>query len=269
MRLPAKVMFLAAAALAVLALAACGTRAANETEASASTTEPVELRVSAATSLRKVLEEVGPRFEDEQGVRLVFNFGSSGQLQKQIEAGAPADVFLSASPTQVDALVAGGYINAEKPVTFAGNDLVVFVRKGDSIGIAGPDDLAKADRLVTGDPDAAPHGAKSKEWLEARGIWSQLQSKFVFAQNSAQTLDYVARGEVDAGIGFESETVGRSDVEIAYRVPAGEIEPIRYVAAPLQDAEQPQLAAALIEFLLAEESQAALVDAGFNGVPAQ
>jgi molybdate transport system substrate-binding protein len=230
---------------------------------------PVELRVSAATSLKAVLDAVAPEFEQANGVKLVYNFGASGQLQKQIEGGAPADVFASASPAQVDALIEGGLISAASTETFAGNDLVIFVPKGNPAGITKPTDLAKADRLVTGNPETAPHGTKAKEWLEGLGTWSSLGPSFIFAENAAQTLDYVTRGEVDAGIEFESETTGRDDVEVVYLVPADQINPIEYVAAPLGASDQQQVAAAFVEYLLSQKVQTALAEAGFNKAPQQ
>lgn len=262
----------AGAALA-LALAATGggcTAASPGPEIGAGARpEPVELRVSAATSLRDVLEGAAPGFEAEHGVAIVFNFGSSGQLQKQIEGGAPADVFLSASPKQVDALVEAGLASAEDTLTFAGNDLVILVPRGNPEGIDGPDDLAGAGRVVTGNPDTAPHGTQAKEWLEGLGMWTALEPNLVFAENAAQTRDYVARGEAAAGIGFASEARGREDVEIAYVVPSQEIGPIRYVAVPLSAADQRETATAFIEFLESEESQERLVAAGFNAAPEQ
>lgn len=259
------VVALAALVAAGLWLVACAAPPASGP--STATTPPAEIRVSAATSLRKVLEATAPRFEQAHGVKLIFNFGASGVLHKQIEAGAPADVFVSASPTQVESLIAVGHVSAEASSTFAGNDVVVFVPAGNPAGIAGPEDLAGAGKLVTGNPETAPHGTKAKEWLEAIGSWKALESRIVFAENAAQTLDYVARGEVDAGIGFASEALGSDAVEIVYTVPPGAIKPVRYVAAPLKAAEQPAAAAAYVEFLSSPAVQQALMEAGFVPAP--
>lgn len=229
---------------------------------------PPELRVSAAMALRGVLEATASEFEAANNVELVFNFGASGQLQRQIENGAPTDVFLSASPVQIDALIAGSLISAEETVTFAGNDLVIAVPAGNPAGISGPEGLRSAPRLTTGNPETAPFGTKAKEWLEGQGLWAELQPRFAFAENIAQALDYVARGEVDAGIVFESEVVGADGVEIAYLVPADQIKPIRFIAAPVADTGSPELASAYLEWLMSESFQQALVDAGFNAASA-
>jgi len=225
---------------------------------------PVELDVSAASSLKGVLTASAAAFEQANNARLVFNFGASGLLVRQIEGGAPADVFLSASPAAVATLAAEGLASAENSATFAGNTLVILVPKGNPAGIRGPSDLARAGKLTTGDPAVAPHGQKAVEWLRGLGMWDALRSKFVFAANAAQTDDYVARGEVDAGIGFASDAHGRTDVEIAYTVPDGEIKPIAYVAAPLTATRQTAMTAAYLEFLLSPRAQTAFVNAGFR-----
>ena len=160
-------------------------------------------------------------------------------LQKQIEGGAPCDVFASASAVQVDALVAQGLISADSTETFASNDLVIIVPASNPAGVSAPADLAKATKLVTGNPETAAHGTKAKEFLTGLGTWDALQPKFVFAENAAQTVDYVARGEVDAGLVFASEVTGNDAVKVVYTVPKGAIKPVRYVAAPIKATTQP------------------------------
>lgn len=253
-------------ALAPLALGGCAAAPARPT-AVAAARSPVELHVSAAASLRKPFEALAPAFEAANGVKLVFAFGASGVLQKQIEAGAPADVLASASPKQVDALIAEDLISAEETVTFASNDLVILVPKGNPRGVHGPQDLAKADKLVTGNPDTAPHGAKAKEWLTGLGLWKGLQPKFIFAENAAQTLDYVARGEVDAGIGFGSDARSSSAVSVVYTVPKGAIKPIRYVAAPVKATARAAPARKFVGYLSSAEGQVVLKDAGLLPPP--
>lgn len=226
--------------------------------------QPEQLRVSAAGSLRGVLEGVEEEYERESGVDIVYNFGASGQLQKQVEAGAPVDVIVSASPMHVDALIARDLVSAEETVTFAGNGLVVLVPSGSTAMIKGPLDLTRFDRLATGNPETAPHGAAAREWLDRAAVWERLQPRFVFAENVAQTLDYVARGEVDAGIGFRSEVIGRDDVEVAYHVPEADLPRISYVAATVTATPQEVQSARFLEYMMSDSFQAALVDAGFD-----
>lgn len=228
---------------------------------------PVELHVSAAATLKAVVTSTAPAFEKEHNVKLVFNFGASGALLKQLEGGAPTDVFASASRSQIASAVADGLVSAEASATFASNDLVILVAKGNPKGIHGPADLAKAKQLATGDPTVAPHGAKAQEWLTNLKMWDSLKPKFVFAQNAGQTDDYVARREVDAGIGFASDARGRNDIEIAYTAPAAEFKPVAYVAAPIKATAHAELAKAYVDYLLSPDSQAAFIAAGFKSAP--
>ncbi|MDR3686629.1 MAG: molybdate ABC transporter substrate-binding protein [Coriobacteriia bacterium] len=263
----ASVMRALAGGLVAVALLLTGCGAQNAAPATSGSTAPTMLNVSAAASLKSVMTSIAPAFEKANNVKLVFNYGASGVLMKQIEGGTPTDAFLSAAPAQVNTLTADGLISADATETFAGNDLVILVPAGNPKGIHGPGDLSKATKLTTGDPIAAPHGAKAKEWLTNLGLWNTLLPKFVFAANAAQTDDYVARGEVDAGIGFASDAKGRTDLEVAYTVPSSEIRPIKYVAAPIKATPSPALAEKFVTYLLSTETQTALVDAGFKPAP--
>jgi molybdate transport system substrate-binding protein len=263
---------IAAASVLALAVFSAGCSASQNTSTTAPSSAggaPTELDVSAAATLKSVLTSIAPAFERAHNVKLVINYGASGVLMKQIEAGAPSDVFLSASPAQVNTLTAEGMISADTTVTFAGNDLVILVAKGNPKGIHGPADLAKAVKLTTGDPATAPHGTKAKEWLTGLGLWDTLSPKFVYTANAAQTDDFVARGEVDAGIGFASDAKGRTDVEIAYTVPAGQIKPVKYVMAPIKGTSQAELASQFVTYMLSPDVQSALVNAGFKAAPAK
>lgn len=260
---------LAAGALAVAVLGASGCSAPKPTpgEGTAPAAGQVELNVSAAATLKSVLVSTAPAFEKAHNAKIVFNFGASGTLLKQIEGGAPADVFASASRSQIASAVAEGLISSDASATFASNELVLLVPKGNPAGIHGPGDLARVDRLATGDPAVAPHGAKAKEWLTGLGLWDSLEDRFVFAQNAAQTDDYVARGEVQAALGFASDAHGRTDIEVAYTVPKAQYKPIAYVAAPLKDSRAADLAKAYVEYLLGAGAQSALVKSGFRPAP--
>lgn len=269
----ARMALMLGATMGVLVLAAfaagCAASHNSTTAPSSAQRAPVELNVSAAATLKSVLTSVAPAFEKAKGVKLVINYGASGVLVKQIEAGAPSDVFLSASPVQVNTLISEGIISADTTTTFAGNDLAILVAKGNPKGIHGPADLAKAVKLTTGDPATAPHGTKAKEWLTGLGLWNKLMPKFVYTANAAQTDDFVARGEVDAGVGFASDAKGRADVEVAYIVPAAQIKPVKYVAAPIKATTQAELASQFVTYMLSPEVQSALVEAGFKVAPAK
>lgn len=275
-KITASVVRRVAGGLVSLALATGVTGCANgastptsDPGAAARVPAPVELTVSAAATLKRVLISTAPAFEKANGVKLTYNFGASGQLLKQIEGGAPVDVFLSASPAAVTTLAAEGLASAEESVTFAGNTLAILVPKGNPAGINAPDDLNKLGKLTTGDPAVAPHGQKAQEWLTGLGLWDALAPKFVFAANASQADDYIARGEVDACIGFASDAKSRDDIEIAYAVPDGVIKPIKYVGVPVISSKQRTLANAYLAYLLSPEMQQAFVGADFKPAPAK
>ncbi len=230
--------------------------------------ESVELRISAATTLKRAVEELIPSFEAAHpGVNVVGNYAASGVLQKQIEEGAPCDVFLSAGPAQVAALIEGGLISAEASETLCGNDVAIIVSTENPAGIEVPGDLARAERLSTGNPETAPTGTKAKEWLVNTGAWDALESRFVFAENAAQAIDYIARGEVDGGLVFASEATGVDDVRIVHLAPASELTtPVRYVIAPVAAGEQGDLANAFVTFMLEQRAEDVLTKWGFRPV---
>ncbi|MHB1342118.1 MAG: molybdate ABC transporter substrate-binding protein [Coriobacteriia bacterium] len=250
---------------AVAAAAGCAPTDGGAPAAAAAPARVVEVRVSAATTLKRAFEEMETSYEAAHpDVDLIFNFGPSGVLQKQVEGGAPCDVFASAAPAQIDALVEGGYVSVEETGTLCGNELAIIVPTGARATVSGPDDLAGLSRITTGDPATTPYGAKAEEWLVNLGAWEALSPRMVLAANVAQSLDYVARREVDAGIVFASEAWNQPSVEIAYAVPAAQLtSPIRYVIAPVAPAGEATAARDFIEYTLSAEGQAELDAWGF------
>jgi molybdate transport system substrate-binding protein len=225
------------------------------------------LNVSAAMTLKGVFKQLAPEFEAANDARIVFNFGASGVLQKQIEGGADVDVFASAAPKQIDALIAGGFVSADATTSFASNQVVILVPKGNPSGVQGPEDLKRVGRIATGNTDSTPIGATAKEWLHGLGLWEVVEPAVVFGENVGQVMGYLERGEVDAAVLFASEATGRENVEVAYRAPVDETPPIRYVIAPVGSTRKALLARAFIDFVMAEGSQQALVDGGFLRYP--
>src|SRR5690242_11343745 len=167
-----------------------------------------EVILSVAISLKEVTEDLGRTFmASHPGVTLRYNFGASGDLQKQIEAGAPVDVFLSAAQRQMDELEKQNLIAVSSRRAFARNVLVVIKPADSSVDIAKPADLleARVKRIVIGSPKTVPAGQYAEESLRALGLWDRLQPKLVFSENVRQALDYVARGEVDAGLVYTTD----------------------------------------------------------------
>jgi molybdate transport system substrate-binding protein len=231
-----------------------------------------DVTLSVAVSMKETIEELGRTFTKVRpGVTLRYNFGSSGDLQKQIEAGAPVDVFISAAQRQMDELEQKGLIVASTRRVFARNVLTV-VKPGDSrVDIAKPADLldARVGRIVIGNPRTVPAGQYAEESLRALGLWDRLKPKLVFSENVRQALDYVARGEVDAGFVYTTDAAVRgTQVKEAFRPAEDSYRPVVYPAAVVTDAKQPALARAFVDLLVSREAQAVLARQGFQPPPA-
>jgi molybdate transport system substrate-binding protein len=230
-----------------------------------------ELTFSVAVSMKEATEELGRSFTQARpGVLLRYNFGSSGELQKQIEAGAPVDLFISAAQRQMDELEHKVLIVAATRRVFARNVLTV-VRPTDSrLDLAKPADLLdpRLTKVVIGNPRTVPAGQYAEECLRALGLWDRLQSKLVYSENVRQALDYVARGEVDAGFVYTTDAAVRSkNVTEAFRPPEDTYRPVTYPVAVVKDARQPILARAFIDLLMSPEGQQVLARLGFQPPP--
>ena len=230
------------------------------------------MTLSVAVSLKGVTEELGRSFmAAHPGVTLRYNFGASGDLQKQIEAGAPIDVFLSAAQRQMDELEKQNLIVSASRRAFARNVLTVIKPADSRVDIAKPADLldARVGRIVIGSPKTVPAGQYAEESLRALGLWDRLQPKLVFAENVRQALDYVARGEVDAGFVYTTDAATRAQgVKEAFRPPDDSYRPVIYPGAVVAASKQPALGQAFLDLLGSPQGRAVLSRFGFQPPPA-
>ena len=230
-----------------------------------------EMTFSVAISMKEAVETLGRQFmQKHSGVTLRYNFGSSGELQKQIEAGAPVDVFISAAQRQMDELEQKGLIDTTTRRVFARNVLTVVKPTGSTLDISKPADLAgsKVQRIVIGNPKTVPVGQYAEESLKTLGLWDQLQPKLVLAENVRQALDYVARGEVEAGFVYTTDVTVRSgQVVEAFRPGEDTYRPVTYPAAVIKASKQPALAKTFVDLLVSADGQAALSRLGFQPPP--
>ncbi len=236
----------------------------------AASAQPVT--VSAAISMKDAVTELGRTFvAGRPGVTLLYNWGSSGELQKQIEAGAPIDLFISAAVLQMDGLEKRKLVVPGTRKVFARNLLTVVKPADSRVDVTKPADLADARvaRIVIGNPRTVPAGQYAEESLRALGLWDRLQPKLIFAENVRQALDYVARGEVDAGFVYATDAAARGRaVKEAFRPGEDTYRPIVYPAAAVAGARQPALAQAFIDLLVSPEGRAVLAGYGFEPPPA-
>jgi len=230
-----------------------------------------ELTLSVAISMKDAVEELGRRFTGGRpGVTLRYNLGSSGELQKQIEAGAPIDLFISAAQRQMDELEKKGLIVPATRRTFARNVLTVVKPADSRIDVTKPADLLNPGvrRVVIGNPKTVPVGQYAEESLRALGLWDRIQPKLVFAENVRQALDYVARGEVDAGFVYTTDAAIRADrVKEAFRPGEDTYRPVTYPVAVVKESKEPVLAQAFLDLLVGPDGRAVLARFGFQPPP--
>jgi len=231
-----------------------------------------EVTLSVAISMKDVVEELGRGFMTARpGVTLRYNLGSSGELQKQIEAGAPVDLFISAAQRQMDELEKSGLITASTRRVFARNVLTVVKPADSTIDIARPADLLdpRITKIVVGSPKTVPVGQYAEESLRALGLWERLQPKLVFSENVRQALDYVARGEVDAGFVYTTDAATRAkQVKEAFRPPEDTYRPVLYPVAVVAGSKHAAIARAFLDLLMSRDGQAVLGRFGFLPPPA-
>jgi molybdate transport system substrate-binding protein len=248
-----------AVALTVVLLAATGVRAQDVT-------------LSVAVSLKEVTEELGRTFmAAHPGVTLRYNFGASGDLQKQIEAGAPIDVFLSAAQRQMDELEKQGLIVVSTRRAFARNLLTVVKPADSKVDLAKAADLldARVGRIAIGNPKTVPVGQYAEESLRALGLWDRLQPKLVFAENVRQVLEYVVRGEVEAGFVYTTDVATHAQgVKEAFRPAEDTYRPVVYPGAVMAASRRPALGGAFLDLLAGAQGRAVLGRFGFQPPPA-
>jgi molybdate transport system substrate-binding protein len=225
-----------------------------------------DLVVSAASSLTNAFQNVARAYETQHpGTHVVLNFASSDTLLRQIANGAPADVFASADQVAMDKALAQGAIVPASRVNFAANQLVLIVPADGGAKVAALDDLANPTfkRIAWGDPASVPVGRYTQGVLDKAGLSQRLAGKAVLAANVRQCLDYVVRGEVDAGFVYATDAaIARGKVTVALRVPS--TTPITYPIAVVAQSRHADEARAFIAFVRSARGQALLADAGFT-----
>jgi molybdate transport system substrate-binding protein len=164
--------------------------------------QPVTLTVSAASDLTFAFQEIGKMFEKEAGVKVIFNFGSTGQLAQQIEQGAPVDLFAAANIKYVDELERQDLIISDTKALYAQGRITLWTRAASPLRIDRLEDLTRNEirRIAMANPDHAPYGIAAREALQSAGIWEKVQPKMVLAENVRQALQYAETGNVEVAI---------------------------------------------------------------------
>lgn len=224
-----------------------------------------DILVGAAASLTNAFAELATQFQHEYPETKIFmSFASSDAVAAQVVHGAPIDVFASADQKAMDKAAAAGNIDTGTRHDFVRNEVVLIVPANDPLNIKSVADLkgAGVTRVAFGNPATVPAGRYTKASLEHSGDWDAIKKNEVLGQNVRQVLDYVARGEVDAGFVFATDAAIMPDkVKVVVRLPSS--SPVLYpIALVKRDGRHPQ-AQAFLDFVDSDEGQAVLSKYGF------
>ena len=224
------------------------------------------ITVSAAASLTNAFGEVKEAFEKKYpDIKVTTNFAASNPLLRQIEEGAPVDVFASADQATMDKAAEKKLIDDATRVDFALNSLVLIAPADSKIQLADVNGLKEAavTKIAIGNPASVPAGRYGKDSLTASGLWESLQPKFIMGESVRQTLAYVVRGEVEAGIVYMTDAKQGGDKVRIVSVLSGH-DPVLYPIAVIKKSGAPKDAQTFIDFVRSEEGSAILAKYGFS-----
>jgi molybdate transport system substrate-binding protein len=256
-RASAKVTMRPVVVLALLVLLLVSCRSKRQSEAS-------ELHVAAAADLIPAFEEIGREFESSYKHKVVFSFGSTGLLARQIENGAPMDVFAAASVDFIEQLEQKGLILPDTKAVYARGRITLWTLKDSPLKIENINDLIREDvrRIAIANPDHAPYGMAAREALQSAGIWDQVKLKLVYGDNVRQTLQFAETGNVDVAIvalSLSKLSDGRWVL-----IPGELHKPITQGLAVIKGTKNERDARDFASFLLGPQSQAILARYGFE-----
>jgi molybdate transport system substrate-binding protein len=255
--------WLAGVMAALLSLGAAGAQAADASG---------HVLVFAAASLANVLGDLDETFTARTGIRVTSSLAASSILAKQIEAGAPADVYFSADLQWMDYLQQRGLLRAGSRRNVAGNSLVLIapagsplrVRIAPGFGLAG---LLGGGRLALADPDSVPAGIYGRAALEKLGVWNSVAPRVVRAENVRAALEYVARGDAPLGIVYRTDALVEKRVRIVGVFPAGSHRPIAYPVALTRGASA--AAERYLAFISSADARSIFRKWGFDPLPSR
>ena len=223
-----------------------------------------ELHVAAASDLIPAFEEIGREFEKSHKAKVVFSFGSTGLLTRQIENGAPMDVFAAANIGFVEQLEQRGLILPDTKAIYARGRITIWTNKGNSLKLEKIGDLTREDvkRIAIANPDYAPYGMAAREAFQTAGIWDAVKPKLVYGENIRQTLQFSETGNVEVAVvslSLSSKSDGRWVL-----IPEELHKPINQGLAVIKDTKNEQLAREFALFITSANGQEILGRFGFE-----
>ena len=239
-----------------------------ETVAETEEVKEAEILVAAAASLKNVYEEkLIPMFEEAYPeITVTGTYDSSGKLQTQIEEGLDADVFMSASGKQMDALDEGGLLASDTIVNLLENKIVLITPAGSEGEYHTFEDITKAGMIAIGDPASVPAGQYAREALTSLGLWEEIQDKVSLGTNVTEVLNQVAAASADAGIVYATDAASMADqVTVVAEAPEGSLAgKVIYPAAVIKSSANAGAAEVFLEFLQSDDAMAVFESYGFS-----
>ena len=223
-----------------------------------------ELTVAAASDLTPAFQEIGHEFESAYKTKVVFVFGSTGMLTKQIENGAPVDLFAAANVSYIDQLDQKGLIIPDSKAIYARGRITLWTPNDSTLRLQSISDLARPEvtRIAIANPDHAPYGLAARQALESAGIWERVKPKLVYGDNIRQTLQYAETGNVEVAIvalSLSMQSHGRWTL-----IPEELHQPLDQGLAIMKSSQHQQAARSFAEFLRGPQAQAVLKKYGFT-----
>jgi molybdate transport system substrate-binding protein len=226
-----------------------------------------ELTISAAASLKDVMEKIQKEYElDHPDVKIKFNFGGSGSLKTQIAQGAPVDMFFSASEDRFYELIEEGLVTKDDTVTLVENNLVLVVPNDNPYHISSLQDLihSNIDRISIGIPETVPAGQYAKESLINQGLWDKLETKIVYAKDVRQVLSFVGTENVEAGIVYKTDALISDKITIASVIDSSTHKTIHYPIGIVKDTKSYDAAKDFYNYLQNDKVIGVFKEYGFN-----
>jgi molybdate transport system substrate-binding protein len=223
-----------------------------------------ELTVAAAADLTPAFEELGREFESIHKIKVVFVFGSTGMLTRQIENGAPMDLFAAANVSYIEELEKKGLIIPDSKAIYGRGRITMWTPAGSTLRLVSISDLTRPEvtRIAIANPDHAPYGLAARQAFEAAGIWDRVQPKLVYGDNIRQTLQYAETGNVEVAIvalSLSIQSNGRWSL-----IPEELHRPIDQGLAIMKSTQKAEAARAFAAFILGPQGQAVMQKYGFT-----
>jgi len=259
-----QLLVLGGAVLTMFMGISCGSNANRNSQS-----ESQELTIAAASNLTDAFAEIGPRFTSKTGIKVVFSFGATADLAKQIENGAPFDVFAAADSEHVEQLETKGLLIPGSRAIYARGRLVMWLPPESKLKAERIQDITAKpfERIAIAKPDVAPYGRATVESLQALGIWNEIQSRVIYGQNVSQTKQYVATG--NAEVAFIPLPLVKAG-EGKYIEVSDELHrPIDQALGIVRESTKQASARKFVDFLLSPEGRELMSQKGYRTPPSE